>query len=399
VKRLLNRKRSWAVFIHPALDILSQPMVLCVRQANSSVWHALCLENSMLQGGIMNILSRNTRILLLATALCLHFLAAPAQGEDRASKKRASFPGQTMAQANFQTDGERRPGVRAQNESRERRGSFNDKHAAPGRIPTSADLGTITPPAHLLRLDTTPEPRTHDSSVRQKNRDRRDSHVASPRQESAVQKSGFAARDDDRRTDRRYQDRMRDSSYRNYRPTSDHRRPSSQLRHDRNHRPVVKHVVHTIPTRHAVILHGRDRYHYYSGRFYRPWNSGFVLVRPPLGLVVLNIPLGSRIFISAGITYHVFGDVFYRRVPAGYQVVEPIRGYGPYRADRVEVVIDLLNLRYGPETSEAVIAQVERYTTLRVLGSAPGWLYVEVEGEDLRGWVMERYVSVNMARG
>ena len=124
-----------------------------------------------------------------------------------------------------------------------------------------------------------------------------------------------------------------------------------------------------------------------------------MLVRPPIGLVVLNIPLGSRIIFSAGITYHVFGDVYYRRVPAGYQVVEPIRSYAPSRSDRVEVAIDLLNLRYGPEASEAVIAQVDRYTTLRVLGSAPGWLYVEVEGENLRGWVIERYVSVNMARG
>lgn len=374
-------------------------MVLSVRQANSSVWHALCLENSILPGGIMNILSRNTCILLLATVLCLHFLAAPAQGEDRPHKKRESSFDEKMTASNFRTDGERRPGARVQNESRERRGTFNDKHSEPGRIPTSADFGTITPPAHLLRLDTTPEPRKHDSSVRQKDRERRDTHAASPRQERAVQESEFAARDDYRRTDRHYQDRLRDSSHRDYRLTGDHRKPTSQLRHDRNHRPVVKHVVHTIPTRHAVILHGRDRYHYYSGRFYRPWSSGFVLVRPPIGLVVLNIPLGSRIFISAGITYHVFGDVYYRRVPAGYQVVEPTRGYGPYRADRVEVVIDLLNLRYGPETSEAVIAQVDRYTTLRVLGSAPGWLYVEVEGEDLRGWVMERYVSVNMARG
>ncbi|PKN42018.1 MAG: hypothetical protein CVU60_07305 [Deltaproteobacteria bacterium HGW-Deltaproteobacteria-18] len=156
----------------------------------------------------------------------------------------------------------------------------------------------------------------------------------------------------------------------------------------------ITRVVHKIPSRHAVVVHGRDRYHYYSGRFYRPWNSGFILVRPPLGLVVLNIPLGSRMVLSAGITYHVFGDVFYRRVPTGYQVVEPIRSHIASRPDRVEVIIDLLNIRYGPETYEAVISQVGRYTVLRVLGSAPGWLYVEVEGEeDLRGWVMERYVS------
>jgi hypothetical protein len=346
----------------------------------------------------MNILSRNTRILLLATMLCIHFLALPAQGEERPHKKRERPAEQAMTKTDFQTDGERRPGSRAKNEGRDRRGEFTQKHSAPGRIPTSADLGTVLPPAHLMRLDTSPEPRKRDASLRHKDRERRGDHAASPRQESAVQSSGFVTRDADRRTDRRDQGQVRDNS-RDYRPAGDHRKHSPQVRHDRKHSPVIKHIVHTIPTRHAVILHGRDRYHYHSGRFYRPWSSGFVLVRPPIGLVVLNIPLGSRIIFSAGITYHVFGDVYYRRVPAGYQVVEPIRSYAPSRSDRVEVAIDLLNLRYGPEASEAVIAQVDRYTTLRVLGSAPGWLYVEVEGENLRGWVIERYVSVNMARG
>lgn len=379
----------------------------------------------------MKILSKNTHLVLLATVLCFQFLATPAQGEERGHKKRERPPEQAMTKTDLRTEGERRPGSRANNEGRgkqrstehtvtkadfrsegerrpasraekgdrDRRGSFNEKHSAPGRIPTSADLGSVTPPAHLMRLDTTPEPRKRDSSVRQKDRERRRDHAASPGQKSAVQRSGFVTRDADRRTDRRDQDWMRDNSRRDYRPAGDHRKPSSQFRHDRKHRPVVKHVVHTIPTRHAVILHGRDRYHYHSGRFYRPWNSGFVLVRPPIGLVVLNIPFGSRMIVSAGISYHVFGDVYYRRVPAGYQVVNPIRSHAPYRPDRVEVIIDSLNLRYGPEESEAVIAQVDRYTTLRVLGSAPGWLYVEVEGEDLRGWVMERYVAVNMARG
>ena len=162
---------------------------------------------------------------------------------------------------------------------------------------------------------------------------------------------------------------------------------------------AVKHVIHKIPERHTVIVHGRDRYHYHLGRFYRPWNNGFILVRPPLGLIVLNIPLGSRMVISAGITYHVFGDVYYRRVPAGYQVVEPIRRPVAGWPDRVVVAIDLLNVRYGPEIGEEVIAQVDRYTALRVLGSAPGGLYVEVEGEDLRGWVMERHVATDGAMG
>lgn len=182
-----------------------------------------------------------------------------------------------------------------------------------------------------------------------------------------------------------------------YRYPDSYHRPQPDYRHyDREHyRPrPVKHVVHYIPPRHAVILHGHERYHYYSGRYYRPWNSGFILVRPPLGLIVMSLPIGHRVFISAGIPYFVFGDVYYRQVPMGYQVVEPIRDPAVNLPETVSVNIDLLNVRYGPDKTEEVIAQVERYTRLRVIGSAPGWLYVEIEGqEDLRGWVMEEFAS------
>lgn len=148
-----------------------------------------------------------------------------------------------------------------------------------------------------------------------------------------------------------------------------------------------------------MILHGRDSYHYHAGRFYRPWGSGFILVRPPQGLIVLNIPLGSRLVVSAGITYYAFGDVYYRRVPMGYEVVAPVRE--PVRGwpERVSAVTGPLNVRYGPDQNEEIIARVDRYTVLRVLGSAPGWLYVDVEGEDITGWVMERYVTTDLGRG
>ena len=217
-------------------------------------------------------------------------------------------------------------------------------------------------------------------------------------------------RDGDRRRDDRYRDERRSDDRRHGSPTyirhsprGDYRRPGHYdgPRHDsgRYVRHEVRHVVHHIPPRHAVILHGRDRYHYHGGRFYRPWNAGFILVRPPLGLIVLSLPLGSHTVISAGITYHVFGDVYYRRVPAGYEVVEPIRAPGREWPAQVAVVTDILNLRYGPDESEEIIAQAGRYTVLNVLGSAPGWLYVEIDGEDMRGWVMERYVSTDLGNG
>lgn len=193
---------------------------------------------------------------------------------------------------------------------------------------------------------------------------------------------------------RDYGDDGRRDAYRH----DDRRPPQHYVPSDRHH--SVRHAVHYLPHHHAVIVHGRGTYHYYSGRFYQPWSGGFLLVRPPLGLIVLSIPLGSRIVVSSGITYHVFGDIYYRRVPMGYEVVEPIRSFSRDWPDRVSVAIDLLNLRYGPDTDEEVIAQLDRHTVLRVLGSAPGWLYVEVEGdEEIRGWVMEQYVTTNIGRG
>lgn len=169
--------------------------------------------------------------------------------------------------------------------------------------------------------------------------------------------------------------------------------------HEKIEHRHVRRVVYDIPRRHAVILHGRDRYHFHGGRYYRPWNSGYILVRPPLGLVVLSLPLGSRTVLSAGFTYHVYGDVYYRQVPAGYMVVDPVRVPARDWPERVSVVTDLLNIRYGPDEREEIIAQAGRYTVLKVLGSAPGWLYVEIDGENVRGWVMERYVSADLGRG
>ena len=373
---------------------------------------------------------KNTRLPLLAALLCLHFLAVPVQGaqdlplepqnpaEHKLGKKNSRTDNRNHADFRATRNGHDRQDQGINSKQRSARGNSSPENLGKVRSndpaarqrafrdtpksPASVSLGTVTPPADLMRLDTGPERKRHESPNQHRDKGRRVSRTVTPRQQTPVQKSIVVSREVTRHDDRHDGRRPRIDTRYDYRSRDDSDRHSTRMRHGgNNHRTVtVKHVVHTIPSRHAVILHGRDRYHYYSGRFYRPWNNGFILVRPPIGLVVLNIPIGSRMVISAGITYHVFGDVHYRRVPSGYQVVEPIRGHGANRPDRVEVIIDLLNIRYGPDTSEAVIAQVGRYTTLRVLGSAPGWFYVEMDGEeDMRGWVMERYVSQGSAQG
>ncbi|SFJ33330.1 hypothetical protein SAMN04488082_102334 [Desulfomicrobium apsheronum] len=378
----------------------------------------------------MNTLFKITRLPLLAALLCLHFFAVPVQGaqglprdpqnpaEHKVEKKNSRTDNRNRADFKATRKGHDRQDQGASPKQRSPRGKSSPDNTGKARSndpaamqralrdtpksQASVSLGTVTPPADLMRLHTGPEWSRHDSPDQHRDKNRRDSRTVTPRQQPPVQKSLVISRETIRHDDRHDVRRPRVDTRKDHRPRGDSDRHSTRMHNGgNNHRPVtVKHVVHTIPSRHAVVLHGRDRYHYYSGRFYRPWNNGFILVRPPIGLVVLNIPLGSRMVISAGITYHVFGDVHYRRVSSGYQVVEPIRGHSANRPDRVEVVIDLLNIRYGPDTSEAVIAQVGRYTTLRVLGSAPGWFYVEMDGEeDMRGWVMERFVSQGNARG
>ena len=379
----------------------------------------------------MDTLFKNSRLPLFAALLCLLFLAMPVQGSQRMPqepqspaehefRKKDSRPnGQTPSDLGNSRNGRGGQEHKTDFKPHSRRdkngpdnqalpkptvseqGAFKGAPGSGGRSTASANTAKMAPAPGPERRDRGPKRFSNDAADRHPNQKRGAVHAAQPRQQITVQQSLFVSRDTGRHNEHRDRGRSSTVYQRDYRQVKDSGKRSPQVRHDggKGHRPViVKRVVHKIPSRHAVVVHGRDRYHYYSGRFYRPWNSGFILVRPPLGLVVLNIPLGSRMVLSAGITYHVFGDVYYRRVPTGYQVVEPIRSHIANRPDRVEVVIDLLNVRYGPETNEEVISQVGRYTVLRVLGSAPGWLYVEVEGEeDLRGWVMERYVS--SARG
>lgn len=369
----------------------------------------------------MNILSKNMRLLLLATLLCLHVLAVPAMGDDsgttqnlldrqgREKKGRPDGQGRTEIRSE-RHEGPRRDGAkdvrmhsqdrqgRAERQERVRSEARSAPHRDKGRgfeasarTARSSNHDASRPPAEFKRRDAHREADGRDHRVKQADTVRQ-SPAAKPRSVKTTYTNHSPFRQPDRGDDRVRR------TYSDSRSQWPARAQYPQVRHDK--RPVtVKRVVHKIPERHTVVVHGRERYHYHRGRFYRPWNSGFILVRPPLGLIMLDIPIGSRMVISAGITYHVFGDVYYRRVPAGYQVVEPIRAPGTGWPDRVEVIIDLLNVRYGPQENEEVIAQVNRYATLRVLGGAPGWLYVEVEGEDVRGWVMERYVASGSALG
>jgi hypothetical protein len=69
-----------------------------------------------------------------------------------------------------------------------------------------------------------------------------------------------------------------------------------------------------------VVL-GRDRYHYSGGRYYRPYDRGYVLVAPPRGIIIPSLPPGVTIVITGGRRYYYYEDVYYLPADRGYEVV------------------------------------------------------------------------------
>jgi len=161
-------------------------------------------------------------------------------------------------------------------------------------------------------------------------------------------------------------------------------------------------ITHKLPPKHRIVRHGKFRFYYYGGAFYRRGASGFVVVSPPYGAVVAALPVGFWGVVVGGLTYYVYGDIYYRRVPSGYVVVQPpvtpaaVQEISPVvpsqlsEGEQVSVMAHSLNVRSGPGLDFPVIYQVQRGQLLLVRGYAPEWIYVELPSGEL-GWVMLIY--------
>ena len=136
---------------------------------------------------------------------------------------------------------------------------------------------------------------------------------------------------------------------------------------------------------HNRILWGNREYFYHRDRgvFYQRRGAGFVIVRPPFGIVVPLPPPGFVRFLIGGISFYYYGDVFYRRVPSGYVIVEP---------PHVLVKAYILNVRSGPGMQYPVISEVYEGEVLVIYGNVPEWLYVQLPDESY-GWVAQAFTE------
>lgn len=113
-------------------------------------------------------------------------------------------------------------------------------------------------------------------------------------------------------------------------PAANHAGPSrgqvldSRYNHGRYY-PSFGTVRPSLPETYRPYYHGRDRFYFSGGIWYAPSGPGFVVVRPPTGLVISLLPPYYSTVWFAGVPYYYADNVYYSWQPDqnGYAVVDP----------------------------------------------------------------------------
>lgn len=93
--------------------------------------------------------------------------------------------------------------------------------------------------------------------------------------------------------------------------------------------PAPGHWVRVPPPHWNRVYWSGVSYGYLDGVWYSPFNDGFVVVRPPFGVVVSVLPPYRTLVSLGGLNYFYANGVYYRERPdASYEVVAPPGGDG-----------------------------------------------------------------------
>jgi len=81
-------------------------------------------------------------------------------------------------------------------------------------------------------------------------------------------------------------------------------------------------VIARLPFGAVSLSFGNRYYHYYNGYYYQPYNFGYRMVPPPIGIVVPVLPPGAvHVIIGSG-SYYRYRDGYYAPYEREYRVVE-----------------------------------------------------------------------------
>ena len=125
------------------------------------------------------------------------------------------------------------------------------------------------------------------------------------------------------RSDRSDRSDKRDRGDRHERSQPDFRF-DSRYHHDRRY-PRDGYVVRTLPERRHIIHYRNKEFFYFGGVWYRPSGPGFVVIRPPIGIIVPVLPSFYTTVWLHGTPYYYANDVYYVWRPDlnGYEVTNP----------------------------------------------------------------------------
>jgi hypothetical protein len=89
--------------------------------------------------------------------------------------------------------------------------------------------------------------------------------------------------------------------------------------------PVPGWRVRALPSHSRVVFYGGVRYGFYDGTWYSPGPNGYLVVRPPYGVVVGELPVFASVLTIGAVSYWYANGIYYRGLPGGggYEVVAP----------------------------------------------------------------------------
>jgi hypothetical protein len=89
--------------------------------------------------------------------------------------------------------------------------------------------------------------------------------------------------------------------------------------------PPMGTVRPSLPEGYRPYYRGHDRYYFHGGIWYAPRGPGFVVIRPPSGLVISVLPPYYSTVWFGGVPYYYADNVYYSYQPDqnGYAVVDP----------------------------------------------------------------------------
>ena len=114
--------------------------------------------------------------------------------------------------------------------------------------------------------------------------------------------------------------------------------------HHDHYYPAPGFVAPGLPRGSVSIGFGPSRYWYGGGVWYRPYNSGFRVILPPLGIVVPVLPNAYVSLTLGGSPYYYANGAYYTNAPGGYVVVapppqaeaaQPVQSFAPPKPDPI----------------------------------------------------------------